>query len=111
MRPITKTVSSMSISDPIRVDWRGGGSNFNLTAAVILDGAVLTYTVSYSLDEPQSFTDKADYNMNGAWLPVTALMAQTADASANVDFPIQAIRLAVTAHTSGSATMTILQSN
>ena len=112
MRPITKTVSSMALSDPIRVDWRGGGSNFNLTAAVTLSaGAVLTYTVSYSLDEPQSFTDKADYNANGAWLPVTDLTALSANASGNVDFPIQAIRLAVTAHTSGSATITVLQSN
>ena len=112
MRPITKTVSSMALSDPIRVDWRGGGSNFNLTAAVVISaGAVLTYNVEYSVDDPQTFTDKADYNATGTWFDVTGLAALSANATAQVDFPIQGIRLNVTAFTSGSATLTVLQSN
>jgi hypothetical protein len=112
MRPITKTVSAAELSDPIRVDWRGGGSNFNLTAAVALSaGAVLTYDVEYSVDDPQTFTDKADYNANGTWFVVTGLAALSANARDQVDFPIQGIRLNVTAHTSGSATITVLQSN
>lgn len=112
MRPVTRTISAVAISDPVRVDWRGGMSNFNLNIAVVLSaGAVLTYSGQFSLDNPQTFTDATDYNTNATWFDMLTLDMISGSDSEAITNPVQAVRLNVTAHTSGSATMTALQSN
>lgn len=111
MRPVEKTVSSATTSDPIRVNWRGGGSKFALSIGVDLNPGVLTYTVEHTFDNPQNFTSDTDYNANATWRSTTGLTALTATDEGNIAFPIHAVRLNVTAFTSGSAKLTVIQSN
>ena len=112
MRPVTRTVSSQTTSNPIRVNWRGGLSGFQLSLLVKLSGgASLTYTVELTGDDPADFTGIPDYNTNASWRPVTGLDALTADDEGNIAFPVQAVRLNVTAYTSGDATLTVIQAN
>jgi hypothetical protein len=90
------------------MNWRE--SDFKVGIIVGLTaGAVLTYSVQHSMDDPESFADATDYNTNGTWLDNTDMSALTATDDGNYNFPIRAIRLNVTAYTSGSATMTLLQ--
>jgi hypothetical protein len=112
MRPVTRTVSAQEISDPVRVNWRGGLSGFQLSALVALSsGATLTYTVEHTGDDPANFDDITDYNTNATWYNTTGLVALTANDEGNIAFPVQAVRLNVTAYTDGSATLTVLQAN
>ena len=111
MRPVSKTVSSLSISDPIRVNWRGGQSNFNLSLVVELNPGALTYSVEHTLDAPTDFADAADYNANAVWFDTPGVTGLSANGGIGIDFPVQALRLNVTAYTSGSAKITVLQSN
>lgn len=111
MRPVVKTVSSATQSDPIRVNWRGSGSPFALAIGVDLNPGVLTYTVEHTFDAPSDFTSSADYNTNATWRATSGLTALTATDEGNIAFPIQAVRLNVTSFTSGSAEITVIQSN
>ena len=111
MRPVVKTVSSVTTSDPIRVNWRGGLSNFSLSIGVDLNPGVLTYTVEHTFDAPDGFTSASDYNTNATWRATTGLTALTATDEGNIAFSVQAVRLNVTAFTSGSAEITVIQSN
>jgi hypothetical protein len=45
----------------------------------------------------------------GNWFQNSSVTAQTASANGNYAFPVRAIRLNVTAYTSGSATLTLVQ--
>lgn len=111
MRPVVKTVTSATQSDPIRVNWRGSGSSFALAIGVDLNPGVLTYTVEHTFDAPSNFSSSADYNTNATWRSTTGLTALTATDEGNIAFPIQAVRLNVTSFTSGSAEITVIQSN
>lgn len=111
MRPVVKTVSSATQSDPIRVNWRGTQSAFALAIGVDLNPGVLTYTVEHTFDDPTDFTSSSDYNTNATWRATSGLTALTATGEGNIAFPIQAVRLNVTAFTSGSAEITVIQSN
>jgi len=111
MRPVVKTVSSVTTSDPIRVDWRGGQSPFQLSIGVDLNPGVLTYTVEHTFDDPRGFTSGTDYNTNATWRDTTGLTALTATDEGNIAFPVQAVRLNVTAFTSGSAEITVITGN
>ena len=112
MRPVTKDVSSQTTSDPIRVNWRGGSSQFRLSAFVTLTaGASLTYTVEHTPDDPQGFTSQSDYNTNASWFNTDGLTGLSSADEGNISFPVQAVRLNVTAYTGGTATLTVIQSN
>ena len=111
MRPVVIEVSSLSISDPIRVNWRGGQSDFNLSIGVDLTPGTLTYSVEHTLDAPTDFTSVADYNANAVWRDTTGLTGLSANGEGDLGFPVQAVRLNVTAYTSGSAKITVVQSN
>ena len=111
MRPVVKTVSSVATSDPIRVNWRGGLSQFALSIGVDLNPGALTYTVEHTFDDPSGFTSASDYNSNATRRATTGLTALTATDEGNIAFPVQAVRLNVTAFTSGSAEITVMQSN
>lgn len=111
MKPVVKTVSSVATSDPIRVNWRGSGSTFALSLGVDLNPGVLTYTVEHTFDAPTDFTSSSDYNTNATWRATTGLTALAATAEGNIAFPVQAVRLNVTAFTSGTAELTVIQSN
>lgn len=109
MRPITTTISSVAASEPIRVNWRGGRGGFSLSLAVALNPGVLTYTVEHTFDDPEDFASSADYGTNALWFATGGLTSASATDEGNISFPVQAVRLNVTAYTSGSAELTIAQ--
>ena len=76
-----------------------------------LNPGVLTYTVEHTFDAPADFAGASDYNTNATWRDTTGLTALTATDEGNIAFPVRAVRLNVTAFTSGSAEMTVIQSN
>ena len=109
MRPVVETVTSATQSDPIRVNWRN--TPFNLSIGVDLNPGVLTYTVEHTFDDPTDFSSASDYNTTATWRDTTGLTALTATNEGNIAFPVQAVRLNVTAFTSGSAEITVIQGN
>ena len=102
MRPITLTVESQAISAPIPMDHYQ--SSFSASLGVVLSGgAVLTYSVQHTLD------DIFDSTVTPVWFDNTTLTAKTTSSDGNYLFPVRAVRLNVTAYTSGSATLTVIQ--
>jgi hypothetical protein len=99
MRPQVVTVSSQTTSAPIPMDWTQ--DPFAVGIGVVVSGT-LTYSVEHTFDDI----------LNGAtanWFPHSTIAAQTTSKDGNYAFPVTAIRLNVTAFTSGSATLNLLQ--
>lgn len=109
MRPTVVTVSAVATSAPIPVNWRGTSGNFSLSLGVDLNPGVLTYTVEHTFDAPGDFTSASDYGTNATWRATTGLAGLTASNEGNIAFPVRAVRLNVTAYTSGSAELTVIQ--
>lgn len=101
MRPINVTVSSQTESATIPVDWRE--NDFKVSLAVVISGT-LTYTVEHTFDNIQ------DPAVTPTWFPNSTLTALSANGEASLVSPVRAVRLNVTAFTSGSATLTVIQS-
>ena len=102
MRPVIVTVSSQATSATIPVDWRE--NNFKLSHAVVLSGgATLTYSAEHTFDDIQ------DVSITPTWIATDGLTALSATEDGNIAFPVKAVRLNVTAYTSGDATLTVLQ--
>ena len=102
MRPTQVTVSSQVASAAIPVDWRE--NDFKLALAVVLSaGASLTYSVQHTFDSVQ------DPSVTPTWFSTDGLTSLSANADGNISFPVIAVRLNVTAYTSGSATINIIQ--
>jgi len=73
-------------------------------ASVLVTCGTATYNVEYTLDDI--------YNLPSAqitWQPLSTMSAKSATADAKIDFPVTAVRLNVTAWTSGNVVMHILQ--
>jgi len=106
MRPIRVSVGSAASSNVIPMD--RNHSSFQASVAVVLSaGADLTYTVEHTFDDVFASTfDPA----TATWFANTGLSAKTASLDGNYAFPVTGIRLRVTAHTAGTATMTVIQS-
>lgn len=103
MRPQTVTVQSATQSVPLQMDMYAGVMNVAF-GCVISGGAVLTYKVQYTYDNIQ------DSTVTVTWFDHATVTGKTANADGNIQFPFKALRLNVTAFTSGSVTMTVLQS-
>lgn len=102
MRRQTTTVASQTTSSVIPVD--RNQHPFNLSFAVTLGGGTMTYTVQHTLDDVQ------DSSVTPKWFDHSSVAAKVnVDADGNYAYPIAAIRLNVTAYTSGTAKLTILQ--
>lgn len=99
MRPQTITVSSVSASAAIPMDYRQ--DPFNLNYAATIQTGPATFNVEVTLD------DIFDPTVTPVWLADTS--AATANTIKSVNAPIRAIRLNVTALTAGSVTLTVLQ--
>lgn len=107
MRRQDVTVSSATSSSPIPVDTRAQVFNIGI-GCVISPGAVLTYTVQHTYDDVYA----AGYNpASGTWFDHAVLVSKTGNAESDYISPITAVRLTVTAYTSGSVTATFLQSS
>lgn len=66
----------------------------------VSSGASLTYSVQITCDPPSAITNWNDHDV---------LTGKTASASSNIIYPVTAIRLAVTAYSSGSVNLGIAQ--
>jgi hypothetical protein len=101
------TVSSQTTSPPIPINLR----KFNNGVGVLVGlttGANLTYTVELTADDLAG----KDYSpATGRWVPYDAMTAKTGPTMANLGFPVTALRLNVTAWTSGSATLGVVQAD
>lgn len=105
MRPIRVTVSTQTASKTLPMDQYI--SPFNLGLGVVLSvGADLTYTVEHTFDDVWA----ANFNPATAkWFSHATMVNKTTSFDGNYAYPVTAIRLNVTAHTSGTATLTVVQ--
>ena len=78
-----------------------GMDDFELSASVDISGT-MTADVQHTLNNVQNANEALSIGTHGS------LASLTADADGNYDFPVCAIRLAVTAFTSGTASITTL---
>jgi hypothetical protein len=105
-RPVRITVSGATgVSNPIPL------SNYSTPFSVgigvdISAGGALTYTVEHTFDDVFAKTFNP---ATATWFANTGLSAKTTDFDGNYTSPVTAVRLNVTAWTSGSATMTVIQ--
>lgn len=101
MRPIINTVSSATTGNAIPLDVRS--SNFQVGFGCVVTGT-LTYKVQHTFDDIQ------DPSVTPTWFDHPDVTSKTANADGNYAFPISALRLNVTAYTSGSVTISVLES-
>lgn len=101
MRPQTVTVSSQTASAWIPVNHRAE-PGFGIGIGVTMTGT-LTYSVEHTFDDIQ------DPTVTPIAFSHSTIAGKTVNADGNYAFPVRAVRLNVTAYTSGSATMTLLQ--
>jgi hypothetical protein len=81
-------------------------STYISVAVTFAPASALTYTAEHTYDDVFSETFNP---ATATWFPNVDLAAETANGETNYVSPITAIRLNVTAFTSGAATITILQ--
>ena len=100
MRPQTVSVGSVAASAPMIMDRKQ--NPFNVGFGVDVSGGTLTYTVEHTFSDILA-------GVTAVWFPHSPIAAQTTNKDGNYAFPVTAIRLNVTAFTSGPAVMTVLQ--
>lgn len=96
----TKTLSSVTQSAAIPVD--SLQVPFAVSFAVVITGTC-TYTVQHTLD------DIFDSAVTPTWFDHSSVAGETTNQDGNYAFPVRGVRLKVTAYTSGTATLTVLQ--
>ncbi len=104
MRPVTSnTITSVAASNPIVVDYRGNQSRIGVQVTI----GVGTYTVQMTNDDV--FAD-GYVAASGNWfsVPAASLVAATTAQMAEVTCPCTALRLNVTAYTSGNFIMRVV---
>lgn len=95
------TVSSQAASAAIPVDYMQ--VPFNVGAvAVVAGGSTLTFNVEYTYDNVYTVAAPT-------WIAPTAFSGKSATTDGAINQPVRAVRLNVTAFTSGSVTLTVLQ--
>lgn len=104
-RPITRTVSGATGASSVIALNTLCPSPFNVSLLVDLTGT-LTCSAEYTFDDVQA---NGYVPSSGVWNAVSELSDLTADATDSLSFPVTAVRLNVTAWTSGAATLTVIQ--
>lgn len=101
MKPqTTATIASVTTSAVLPMDYKQ--APFSVSFAVVVSGT-LTYSVQHTFD------DVFNSSVTPTWFDHSSIAAQTTNKDGNYAFPVRAVRLNVTAYTSGGATMTVLQ--
>lgn len=106
MRPVRVSVATTGVSDPIPMDHYIGP--FNVGFGVVAAATTTTVTVQHTFDDIYA----KDYNpATGNWYDnVDVDSNTTGNADGNYAFPVMAVRLNVTANTSGSpVALTVIQ--
>ena len=101
MRPQVITKSSAGTTAWIPLDYKQ--NPFNVGFGVTIGAGVLTYDVEHTFD------DVFDSTVTPTAFKNSTVVAQTTNKDGNYAFPVRAVRLNITAYTSGSATLTLLQ--
>jgi len=104
-KPVRVTVSSATSSAVIPLSLNADPFSVGIGCDVSA-GASLTYTVQHTFDDVFSPTFNP---ATATWFSNSVIVSQTADRDGNYAFPVTAVRLTVTAWTSGSVTMTVIQ--
>lgn len=94
------------VSKSLRVN--GEQPDFKLGLYYDLTGA-MTATVQYTPDQPED-TYATSFATDAAWWPTASMAAVTADTAGNIFYKVNAVRLQITAYTSGSSKLTVTQS-
>ena len=107
----TVTLSSVGVSGPINLDWRGSKP---VTAVVTLGSTTMTadFTIQFTLDDSQLTTTQVWTTVGSSTgSSATHFSSANADASVTVGFlyPIAALRISSTAISSSSLTLRALQ--
>lgn len=100
MRPTTVTLSAAGTSAWIPLDYKQ--NPFNVGLGLVISGTNTT-------DIEHTFDDIYDSSVTPIAFKHSTLVGKTANSDGNYAFPIRAVRLNVTAYTSGSVSLTILQ--
>lgn len=104
-RPVRVTLSAAEPSSVIPLDTYRTPFNIGIGCALSA-GATLTYTLQYTYDDVQA----AGFNpATATWFDHATLAAKTTSSDGNIVVPVAAVRLNVTAYTSGSVVMTVIQ--
>lgn len=102
MRPMMSIVTGVGAGNVLPLD--NYISPFNVTISAIVNGAA-TFTVQYTLDDVQA----SGYSpATGNWFNHPDVTGATTSLTANIAFPVTAVRLLVTAGT-GTVNMTVIQ--
>ena len=110
MKPKTQTLSAAGTTDPMIVNYRTTPVDIGLFADFTTGTGVGTVTIEHTESDPFA-TYATDFATDARWRATTSLTAVTADAEGSISFPIRAVRMNVTAFTSGSIDFTTIQSN
>lgn len=105
MRPVRVTVGALGASSPIPLDHYRDPFSVGI-GCVISAGATLTYTVEHTFDDVFSSTFNP---ATATWFPNASLATKSTSSDGNYSTPVTAVRINVTAYTSGSVTMTVIQ--
>ena len=105
MRPVRVTVGSVAKSATIPVNVALGVVNIGIGCTLSTGGSA-TYSVEHTYDD---VFDPAFNATTAKWFTHSTLSAKTASADGAYVNPITACRLNVTAWTSGTVTMTVIQ--
>lgn len=97
MRPVISTQGASGAGTTLPVDY--AANYFGIGFGCVVSGT-LTYKVQHTFDDP---------NGTPTWFDHPYVTGQTGNKDGNYAFPIRAVRLNVTAYTSGSVTITVLQ--
>ena len=101
MRAQSISVGSATTSAWIPVDTNK--NPFNIGFGVTISTAVLTYKVQHTFDNVQ------DSTVTAVAFDHPDVTGETTNQDGNYAFPVRAIRLNVTAYTSGAAVLTLIQ--
>lgn len=100
MRPQQVTLSSVTTSAPIPLDREA--NPFSVGLKLVVTGTN-TSSIEVTLD------NVFDSTITPTWTGLTSLTGLTATTNGNIAFNVTAVRLNMTAFTSGSATLQVLQ--
>ena len=101
MKAQSISVGSAAASAWIPVDH--GKNPFNIGFGVTISTAVLTYKVQHTFDNVQ------DSTVTAVAFDHPDVTGKTVNTDGNYAFPVRAVRLNVTAYTSGTAVLTLIQ--
>lgn len=96
-----------AVSRSLRVN--GQQPNFKLGLFADVVSGTLTYSAQYAYEQPED-EYAISYSGSADWRNVDGLTSLTSDAVSNLFYKVNAVRLKVTAYTSGSVRLTATQS-